>query len=105
MGRLQLLEEAWSVMKLGEDQRRRVGVERGRVVVFNGHSASQAQSWSRWRNRRDSHVCDLGRDTHDTNAVRVYGRTDMVRRLHLHLFVGQESMRAEAFPRETSRFS
>jgi hypothetical protein len=43
-GRLQLLEEALSVMKLGEDPKRTGRLERGRVVVFNGRFASQLQT-------------------------------------------------------------
>jgi hypothetical protein len=88
-------------MKLGEDPKRTGRLERGRVVVFNGRFASRLQTMGRCRNSRPSHVCDLGRDTHDTDAVRVYCNTDMAPRLHLHTLVGQDSGSAEAFLRET----
>lgn len=91
-------------MKLGEDQKRRGRLEWGRGVVFNGHFASQLQTMERCRNRRTSHVCGLGRDTHDTDAVRVYGNTDMAPRLQVRILVGQDSGPAgEGFPRETAK--
>lgn len=104
MGWLQLLMEAWSVMKLGEDQKRARRFERGRVVIFNGLFASQVQTTAFCRHKRTSHVCSLGRDTHDTDtdAVRVYCSTDMVPRLHLHTLVGQDSVCAGEVPRETN---
>lgn len=89
------------MMKLGEDQTRTGRLERGRDDVFNSHFASQLQAMARCRNKRPSHVCDLGRDTHDTDAVRVYCSTDMAPRLHLHTLVGQDSGPAGAVLRAT----
>lgn len=88
-------------MKLDEYRNRTGGFERGRVVNFYGHFASQVQTMAHCRCSRASHVCGLGRDTHDTDAVRVFCNTTMVPRLHLHTLVGPDSGSNGRIPRET----